>query len=213
MSREYFIVCPIGDDGDDIRQRADDVTDYIIEPVLSGYGITISRADRLGYPGNITSQIIDKVIKADLVIADLTENNPNVYYELAIRHATRKPYIQMAQIGQRIPFDVTTQRTIFYDLNIRFVQRAKGELSAQVQTILESDCRVESPITAAIDLSALGSEDPLGRTLTHEYYPFRTATNNHFREEALHNNPSTQRSLGFSSRWEGGENTSHCGCF
>jgi hypothetical protein len=63
---------------------------YIIEPCPAlkefDYGPPV-RADGLNEPGRITSQIITWLKEADLVIADLTWNNANVYYELSLRHA------------------------------------------------------------------------------------------------------------------------------
>ena len=60
--------------------------------------------------GLITKAIIEQIITADLVIADLTGNNPNVFYELAIRHSYRKPTIQIVKGEIDIPFDVANMR-------------------------------------------------------------------------------------------------------
>jgi len=51
----------------------------------------VIRADKISEPGIITTQIIGHIVDAELVIADLTDKNPNVFYELAIRHAIRNP--------------------------------------------------------------------------------------------------------------------------
>lgn len=70
------------------------------------------RADQISKSGLITTQIINQIIECPLVIADLTGANPNVFYELAIRHATGKPYIQLIEQGHRLPFDIGGVRTI-----------------------------------------------------------------------------------------------------
>ena len=57
-------------------------------------------------PGLITAQVIQNLVEWELVIADLSEHNPNVFYELAVRHALKKPIVQLIQAGQKIPFDV-----------------------------------------------------------------------------------------------------------
>jgi len=68
------------------------------------------RADELAEPGIITSQVIQHIVDDQLVIADLTERNPNVFYELALRHALRKPVVQIIHRGEAIPFDVAGMR-------------------------------------------------------------------------------------------------------
>jgi hypothetical protein len=74
-----------------------------------------TRSDKLGEPGIITSQVIKRITEDDLVIADLTELNPNVFYELAIRHMIGKPLVQIMEKGHRLPFDVAAARTVFID--------------------------------------------------------------------------------------------------
>jgi len=56
--------------------------------------------------------------KSDLVIADLTYHNPNVFYELAVRHLNKKPVIHLIKKGEKIPFDINDRRTIFYEFNV-----------------------------------------------------------------------------------------------
>jgi hypothetical protein len=100
MPKTCFVIGPIGEPGTTIRNEADDFMKYIVSPVLGelDYGEPI-RADRLNEPGRITSQVIKLLLEADLVIADLTTNNANVYYELSLRHAIGKPAIHMAFEG------------------------------------------------------------------------------------------------------------------
>jgi hypothetical protein len=70
-----------------------------------GYS-TIKRADQMPEPGMITNQIIQQLLTCDLVVADLAGSNANVFYELAIRHAARKPSIHLFLPQQKIPFDL-----------------------------------------------------------------------------------------------------------
>ncbi|MEB9442195.1 MULTISPECIES: hypothetical protein [Bacillus] len=112
-----FIITPIGDDQSDTRRAADGVIDAVIVPALCEMGFdeeNIKVAHRMPSPGSINKQVISSVLECDLAVANLTNLNPNVMYELAIRHAARKPVIQICQKGTRLPFDITEERTIFY---------------------------------------------------------------------------------------------------
>ena len=95
MKKTCFVISPIGKNGDDIRKNADEVLEYIINPICEKYGYSVIRADKMANSGLITKAIIEQIISSDLVIADLTGSNPNVFYELAIRHSYRKPAIQI----------------------------------------------------------------------------------------------------------------------
>ncbi|PGR17957.1 hypothetical protein COC50_25205 [Bacillus anthracis] len=112
-----FIITPIGDDQSDIRRAAEGVIDAVIVPALCEMGFdeeNIKVAHRMPSPGSINKQVISSVLECDLAVANLTSLNPNVMYELAIRHAARKPVVQICQKGTRLPFDITEERTIFY---------------------------------------------------------------------------------------------------
>lgn len=85
-----FIITPIGDDNDPIRRHIDGVIDAAIIPALSEkYEIVV--AHRIYEPGSITKQIISEIYEDQLVIANITNRNPNVMYELALRHAIGNP--------------------------------------------------------------------------------------------------------------------------
>ncbi|TMV06320.1 hypothetical protein FGK63_14270 [Ruegeria sediminis] len=110
-----FVVSPIGDRGTDVRRQADCVLEYIIKPALAGldYDEPI-RVDRLDKPTHITTEIVQHLISAELVIADLSGSNANVFYELGIRHAFQKPCIMLSNWDPRPPFDVSGSNIIQY---------------------------------------------------------------------------------------------------
>ena len=80
-SKICFYVTPIGDPDSEQRQHADLFLNSIIEPAVEEFGLKVVRADQIGKPGMITAQTIEHVIRARLVIADLSFHNPNVFYE------------------------------------------------------------------------------------------------------------------------------------
>ncbi len=106
------------------------------------------------------------VVSADIAIFDLTGNNANVFYELAIRHAANKPYIQISD-GSPLPFDVTVYRTIPLDYqDLESVAQAKRTLQEMVLAY-EQGALVETPLTNVPDVpTLLGSGDLIGSQLS-----------------------------------------------
>ncbi len=111
-----FFIAPIGKDGSEERKLADNVQKFFLgEAIAKDFDIV--RADKIDIPGSITEQIITLLVHADLVVADITGRNPNVLYELGIRHAVNKPTITLCSVRDTLPFDIADQRTIFYDIS------------------------------------------------------------------------------------------------
>lgn len=144
-----FVVTPVGGDSTDIRRAVDGVIDSVITPALLGFGFqpdNIFVPHKMPQPGSITGQVIDKLLYVDLVVANLTNLNPNVMYELAIRHAIRKPVIQICEkVGPSLPFDIIDQRTIFYKNDMKGVLELKEEFSRMLPIAIQ-DQNPDNPI-------------------------------------------------------------------
>jgi HEAT repeat protein len=154
--KNCFVIAPIGEENSDIRRRSDQVLKHIIKPAAEACGYKATRADEIDKPGLITSQVIQRVITDPMVIADLTGTNPNVFYELAIRHATRGPLIQLIEKGERIPFDVAGTRTIYVDhRDLDSVANAKKAIVDQIRALDENAEQMETPISISQDLEIL----------------------------------------------------------
>ena len=143
-----------------IRKRSDQVFHYIIEPAAKEYDYDATRSDLISKPGIITKQIIEYLFSSELVIADLTTNNVNVIYELALRHAFRKQVIQIKDSGDNLPFDIAEMRTISFDY--RFVdelEKCKSEIIKQIKNIESEPDKIESPVTYILDYHSMGKKD------------------------------------------------------
>ena len=162
-----FVIAPIGEPESDTRKRSDQILRHIIRPAVEAKGYTAIRADEISEPGIITSQVIQHVVDDPLVVADLTERNPNVFYELAVRHAIRKPFIQIIDKGESIPFDVASTRTAFVDHHdLDNVETAKMEITEQIIALESDSSTLETPISVSLDLQHLRrSENPGERSL------------------------------------------------
>ena len=124
-----FIITPIGDDSDPIRRHIEGIIDAAIRPALCDkYELVV--AHKISEPGSITKQIIKEIDSDKLAIANLTNKNPNVMYELAFRHSLGKPVIMIAEKGTPLPSDIIMERTIFYQNDAQGVLELKDNIIA-----------------------------------------------------------------------------------
>lgn len=159
-----FVIAPIGAPDSETRKRSDKVLKHVFAKAVDPFGYQLLRADQISEPGLITLQVLQHVLNDDLVIADLTERNPNVFYELAVRHATAKPVLHVIDASHEIPFDVSDFRTIKFDYrDLDSVEEAVRQITSQVKAI-EGGAPVETPVKLAAAVERLGtdkSEDKL----------------------------------------------------
>ena len=114
---QCFVISPIGPPDSDTRRYADKVLRFIIRHSLEPLGFRVTRADEISEPGTITLHVVRQLLRADVVVADLTGTNPNVMYELALRHAMKRPVVLLMSDGEKLPFDIMGERTIFFNVN------------------------------------------------------------------------------------------------
>lgn len=146
-----FYITPIGEENSEHRKHSDLFLEAIVEPALKQIGLEVKRADHIDKPGTITKQIIEYISKAKLVIADLSFHNPNVFYELALRHAFRLPTVQIIRKADRIPFDLNQTRTIVIDTTdiyslVPKIETYRSEIANQVRQVLNDPDAVDNPI-------------------------------------------------------------------
>lgn len=151
--RTCFYITPIGAEGSEQRMHADLFMGSIVDPALSELGFKIVRSDTINTAGMITSQIIEHLVKSKLVVADLSFHNPNVFYELSLRHSLGKPIIHLIRSSDSIPFDIHSFRTIKIDDSSIYsfvpqIESYKAAVSAQARQLLDATDPVDNPITA-----------------------------------------------------------------
>ncbi len=92
----------------------DAIFDKLITPTLEEVGYDVKRADSILNQQNILKDILRGIAEADLVVADLTSLNANVFYELGIAHTLLRPTVLLAQSNKDVPFDLSSYRVILY---------------------------------------------------------------------------------------------------
>lgn len=113
--RRCFVISPIGAEGSETREYANDVFRFIIKPAMQQCGIEVVRSDHLREPGRISEQMYRELFTADLCVAVFAERNPNVLYELALAQTAGRPVVLLVPKGEILPFDVQDLRCVMYD--------------------------------------------------------------------------------------------------
>lgn len=133
-------ICPISKPNTEIRKRSDEIMHQVINPIAIEVGYSVIRADLL--TGDIILEdIIKMIMEADIVIADLTEFNPNVMYELGIRQAIKGKTICIIKDENLddLPFDILQLRTIPYRCDSisgvnDFIKQLRDRIKASIKS-------------------------------------------------------------------------------
>lgn len=165
LEDECFFIAPIGKEGSSERNRSDGILEFIVGRAAQELGLTTIRGDQIGEPGQITLQVIAHILGAKAAVADLTGLNPNVFYELAVRHTAKLPVILIAERECKLPFDIAQMRTIFFDYtDLRSADQCRRDIVAQLREALDSGI-VDSPIATSIDVRALQGGSAVERNI------------------------------------------------
>ena len=147
-----FYISPIGDDGSASRKHSDLYLSTLIEPALKELNLEVVRADKIAEPGMITTHILEHIKLSKLVIADLSLLNPNVFYEMALRHSLKLPIIQIIRKSDRLPFDVNQVNSIIIDDTDIYtftpkLETYRSEITTLTRHALEDPEHVGNPIS------------------------------------------------------------------
>lgn len=140
----------------------------LIKPALEDAGYEVTRADSFLDQQNILKDIVHGLARADLIVADLTTVNANVFYELGLCHGLKIPTVLMAQSMDEVPFDLRSYRIQLYDTRFDKVHKLKRDLKDIGDRHRNNDITFGSPI---IDFF------PSGKLLT-EKAELKNAANN-----------------------------------
>lgn len=141
MKQHAFIAMPYGTkEGIDFDRI---YADYL-RPALEAAGLEVFRADEEEAAGSILTDMFQELLVADLVVAELTLDNPNVWYELGVRHALRSRGVILVQSARdKQPFDIYTERKLRYSLkdgapDPATLEDDRRRLTAMARSTLES---------------------------------------------------------------------------
>jgi Flp pilus assembly protein TadD len=154
---EIFVIMPFRDDFDDVYHIIKDSANQVA--MDRAVPIKTLRADEITQPGRISHQVTESIRNADLVIADITGNNPNVMYELGYAHALEKTVVLLTQSVHESPFDVKDFRQVTYERN-KLLRDCRPRLISSITSVVtaEGTGDEESPVRAGQASVAEGAD-------------------------------------------------------
>lgn len=108
-----------------------------IKPTCASMGLTVRRADDFFTADSVVQDIWKAIVSARLIVADCTDRNPNVFYEIGLAHAIGRPTILLTQRSEDIPFDLRHRRYIAYQLTPRGMKEFEVAFKETVRNVLK----------------------------------------------------------------------------
>ena len=140
--RRCFIIMSFNDGYERVYASA-------IKPAVEESGLSCVRVDQYGMPQNVPHTIVQEIIKADLVIADLSVPSPNVFYELGISHSVGSKTIIIADDAKNLPFDVRSEFTLVYSHDQKGLQLLGFQLKEYINELLANPTRPSNIVQIA----------------------------------------------------------------
>src|ERR1044072_158016 len=157
LEKKCFVLMPFQD-------RLKEIYSDVYVPVCLNNNIHCWRVDEIARPGSITRDIIEGILDADIIIADLTTRNANVFYELGIAHSTSNKTIMTAQSLKDVPFDIASYRVIFYEHTLNGSKELARKLDLAIKELIAALDRTNNPfqeVLAARGGSRIKQKTPL----------------------------------------------------
>lgn len=123
-----------------------EVFEFGIAPACKSAGFAAVRVDQLKGHFNINRKIIEQLFSCDVVIAEITDKNPNVFYEMGVAHALDNKTIVIAQNAQELPFDIRNYRCIVYQQSVKGLQQLQAQIVESLQTFGDWSRNPSNPV-------------------------------------------------------------------
>lgn len=172
VSKLCFIIMPFGEKADLAGKtvKFDDIYEYFIKAAIKEAGLNPVRCDELEEAGFIHRKMIEHIWTADVAIVDISLLNPNVFYELGVRHTLRKCVtILIRRKGTNLPFNISNLSVIEYDeTDLVSVTQAKERIIESIEKGMQTRGN-DSLVHEILNLRIGTVQKELSRCVVHEY--------------------------------------------
>ena len=155
-TKTCFVIMPISDHPDYAPGHFKRVYEYVIKPACQKAGYEAKRADDTSKTNDIVSDIIKKIIDSDMAICDMSSRNPNVFYELGLRHAFNLKTTLIKDKKTSRAFDIAGLRSVEYDESLR-VDEVEKAVTAIADAIEETENMTSEEPNSTIQLLGLSA--------------------------------------------------------
>ncbi|EOS7999095.1 hypothetical protein DW624_RS00700 [Enterococcus hirae] len=152
--KRCFFITPIGPKDSEDYKKLEGVEKNVLQPLMDEHEYELIIAHQIHSLGSIGEQVFDEIIKSDLVISNLTGLNANVMYETAVAHSFGKPTIMICERTTQLPFDIISERTVFFDNTISGAGDLKNDLNQKI-IVLQSDDKADNPVYRVLQRTQL----------------------------------------------------------
>jgi len=142
--KDCFVIMPFSSSQTHTEEEWTEIFEHFFKSAWNSFDIDCyrTRVPR----GSITKDIIEKLFVASIVFADLTDLNPNVMYELGVRHTFKKPSVMVKAKGTQIPFDVSVYNVFEYEYTPKGLQELRNYLSSVIEDIRKNPNKADNPV-------------------------------------------------------------------
>lgn len=143
LRKQCFVLMPFD-------SKFKEIYTEVYQPVCAKNELDCWRVDEIARPGSITRDIVEGIVDAEVVIADLTGQNPNVFYELGISHAVGNKTIMTSQSLSDVPFDVRSYRVLIYEQTLTGCRKLAEDLEKALRELLAALDRTSNPVQEVV---------------------------------------------------------------
>lgn len=142
--KDCFVIMPFSTSPSHTEEEWTEIFENFFKPAWNAFNVDCYRTK---VPrGSITKDIIEKLFSANIVFADLTDSNPNVMYELGVRHTFKKPSVMVKARGSKIPFDVNSYNVFEYIYTPKGLEDLKNHLRNVIGDIQKFPNKADNPV-------------------------------------------------------------------
>ncbi|UBF23949.1 macro domain-containing protein [Kovacikia minuta CCNUW1] len=174
--KKCFVIMPFGKkDVEGELIDFDEIYRRLIKPTVEALNITCVRCDEIAESGWIHSKMFEHIYESELAVVDITSLNPNVFYELGVRHALVKAVtVLIRKKGTALPYNIQAFQAIEYDLATEStIEEAQEKITALIQNGLRSQ-KNDSPVHEVLDIVIEGKEKIISKTEVFSYNLYKT---------------------------------------